>query len=257
MVVGWRLIAVMLCIVLLCGFDKPAKDRYFYERRGDIIWELPMAKKDIALTFDDGPSEKATEEILDLLKEYNAKATFFVIGHRVKEFPDIIKREIAEGHEVANHTYHHVFFTKGVKPSTVKKEIVSTEDSLIKLTGRKPMLFRPPGGYYNEQTVEIAKKLGYTTILWSWHQDTEDWRSPGVGFITRKVLKNARNGDIVLLHDYVTGNIHTVKALRVILPELARRGFRFVTVSELINDKTGEMINTGEGGMMHGTKAHP
>ncbi|SEO32434.1 polysaccharide deacetylase family protein [Paenibacillus sp. OV219] len=257
MVVSWRLIAALLCIILLCGFDRPAKGRSFYEQRGDIIWELPMAKKDIALTFDDGPSPKATEEILDLLKEYNAKATFFVLGHRVKQFPNIIKREVAEGHEVANHTFHHVFFTNGITPATVQKEIVSTEDSLIELTGRKPQLFRPPGGYYNEQTVEIAKRLGYTTVLWSWHQDTEDWRSPGIGFIVRKVLNNARSGDIVLLHDYVTGNIHTVKALRVILPELAERGFRFVTVSELIHDKAKEMMNMGEGGMIHGTEVHP
>ncbi|SFT21814.1 polysaccharide deacetylase family protein [Paenibacillus sp. BC26] len=238
MVVVWRCWAVLLCICMLCGFQLPKKDRYFYESRGDIIWEVPLNEKKIALTFDDGPYPEMTNDILDLLKLYNAKATFFVLGYRVKQFPELIKREIAEGHEVANHTYSHAFLTKGTALATIQNEIKQTEDSLIELTGKKPHLFRPPGGFYSDQTIQVARKLGYTTVLWSWHQDTADWRSPGVNYIVRKVLKNARNGDIVLLHDYIPGSIHTVKALRIILPELARRGFTFVTVSELIEEKT-------------------
>ncbi|MBO7747990.1 polysaccharide deacetylase family protein [Paenibacillus sp. MWE-103] len=240
---GLRLLAVALCLTVLCGFGIPRKDRYFYESRGDIIWELPLERKELALTFDDGPEPRTTNQILDLLKQYHAKATFFVIGYRVEKYPDIVKREIAEGHEVANHTFNHVFFTKGVASETIQREIARTDRSLKQLTGKKPFLFRPPGGYYNDKSIDIARKLGYTTVLWSWHQDTEDWRSPGVRHIANKVLKNARNGDIVLLHDYVSGaSIHTVKALQVILPELERRGFKLVTVSELIRDKTGELL---------------
>ncbi|QHW31804.1 polysaccharide deacetylase family protein [Paenibacillus rhizovicinus] len=238
-----RLLAVTLCAAMLCGFQAPPrKDRHFYESRGDIIWELPLERKELALTFDDGPDPATTNQILDLLKQYHAKATFFVIGYRVHEYPDIIKREIAEGHEVANHTFNHVYFQKGIKADTIQREIERTDRSLIELTGKKPFLFRPPGGYYSDVMIDIARKLGYTTVLWSWHQDTEDWRSPGVRHIVNKVLKNARNGDIVLLHDYVSGSAHTVKALRVILPELERRGYRLVTVSELIQDKTGELL---------------
>ncbi|WP_308637436.1 polysaccharide deacetylase family protein [Paenibacillus silvisoli] len=249
MVAVWRCTAILLCICLLCGFRmQPKKDRYFYESRGDIVWEVPLHEKKIALTFDDGPYPKTTNEILDLLKQYNAKATFFVVGHRVKEFPDTIKREIAEGHEVANHTYNHVFLTKGTTASTIQKEIMQTEDSLVELTGKRPHLFRPPGGFYNERMIQISHKLGYTTVLWSWHQDTDDWRSPGVNHIVRKVLKNARNGDIVLLHDYIPGNGHTVQALRVILPELTKRGYKLVTVTELMEDKTNEMMRTDKAG---------
>ncbi|QHT59019.1 polysaccharide deacetylase family protein [Paenibacillus lycopersici] len=238
-----RLLAVTLCAAMLSGFQAPPrKDRQFYESRGDIIWELPLDRKELALTFDDGPDPETTNQILDLLKQYHAKATFFVIGYRVREYPDIIKREIAEGHEVANHTFNHVFFTKGIKPDTIQREIERTDRALVELTGKKPFLFRPPGGYYSDVMIDIARKLGYTTILWSWHQDTEDWRSPGVRHIVNKVLKNARNGDIVLLHDYISGSTHTVKALQVILPELQRRGYRLVTVSELIQDKTGELL---------------
>ncbi|MBM7567135.1 polysaccharide deacetylase family protein [Paenibacillus sacheonensis] len=237
-----RLLAVALCVCILCGFQAPRKDRHFYESRGDIIWELPLERKELALTFDDGPDPETTIQILDLLKQYRAKATFFVIGFRVQKYPDIIKREIAEGHEVANHTYNHVYFSKGIKRNTIQEEIERTDRSLIDLTGRKPHLFRPPGGFYSDATIDVARRLGYTTVLWSWHQDTEDWRSPGVRHIVNKVLKNARSGDIVLLHDYISGSVHTVKALKIILPELERQGYRLVTVSELIQDKTGELL---------------
>jgi polysaccharide deacetylase family sporulation protein PdaB len=231
----------MLCLLLLCGFGNPSeKGRSFYEKRGEIVWEVPIEDKKIALTFDDGPYPDITNPILDLLKTYNAKATFFVVGNKVDQFPETVQREIAEGHEIANHTYNHIYFKKNMSPDTIHNEIMKTEQTLEKLTGRKPLLFRPPGGFYNEQMIQIAKKLGYTTVMWSWHQDTKDWRSPGVNKIVRKVLNNARNGDIVLFHDY--GSTQTVQALGIILPELEKRGFQIVTVSELINIKKEHSI---------------
>ncbi|WP_336789034.1 polysaccharide deacetylase family protein [Paenibacillus sp. MMO-177] len=233
-----RFVLGVTVTALLCGFSAPVatKDRAYYEKRGEIIWEVPGENKRIALTFDDGPYPKTTEPILDLLKEYHAKATFFVVGNRVESFPETIKREIAEGHEVANHTFNHYFLQKK-NYATVQNEIMKTEQALEKVTGKKPLLFRPPGGFYNDQMLAIAKKNGYTTVLWSWHQDTNDWRSPGVQKIVNKVLNNARNGDIILLHDYVPRSVQTVEALKIILPELQRRGYEMVTVSDLINNR--------------------
>lgn len=224
---------------LLCGFSAPAanKDRAYYESRGEIIWEVPGESKKIALSFDDGPFPETTEPILDLLKEYHAKATFFVVGTRVESFPETVKREIAEGHEVANHTFSHIYFQHKKNTGMIQSEIVRTEQALEKVTGKKPLLFRPPGGFYNDQMIEIAKKYGYTTVLWSWHQDTNDWRSPGVQKIASKVLDNARSGDIILLHDYVPSSMQTVEALKLILPELQRRGFQMVTVTDLIHSR--------------------
>lgn len=235
----YRLAATILCVAILCGFNLPSdkKGRTFYEKTGEIVWEVPMEAKKLALTFDDGPYPDTTEQILDLLKQYDAKATFFVLGNKVEKYADTVKREMAEGHEIANHTYNHVYFKQKISAVTIMEEIVKTEQVLEKVTGKKPLLFRPPGGYYNDQTIEIIKKLGYTTIMWSWHQDTNDWRNPGVTQIVNKVLNNARNGDIILLHDYNPGSTQTVRALKIILPELVRRGFEFVTVSELINDQ--------------------
>lgn len=234
-----RLVLGAAVTALLCGFTAPevTKDRAYYERRGEIIWEVPGENKRIALTFDDGPYPETTELILDLLKEYHAKATFFVVGTRVESFPETVKREVAEGHEVANHTFNHVYFLQKKNSETMQSEIVRTEQALEQLTGKKPLLFRPPGGFYNEQMIAIAKKYGYTTVLWSWHQDTNDWRAPGVQKIVNKVLNNARNGDIILLHDYVPRSMQTVEALKLILPELQKRGFEMVTVSDLIHNR--------------------
>ena len=242
-----RGIAIVLCLVFLGGFEEPyiRKDRAFYEKRGEIVWEVPLEVKKIALTFDDGPYPATTEPILDLLKEYGAKATFFVLGNRVERYPETVKREVEEGHEVANHTFNHVYFKDAIKSITIQEEIVSTDRLLMELTGRKPMLFRPPGGFYSEESIRIAKQLGYTTVLWSWHKDTNDWRSPGVGYIVRKVLNNTRNGDIVLLHDYIPGSRQTVEALKQILPELKKQGFQIVTVSELLHDKAGAQMPIG------------
>ncbi len=210
------------------------KNREYYEARGDIVWEVPSDEKIIALTFDDGPDPADTPAILDLLKQYEAKATFFVVGKRVEMYPELAKREIVEGHEIANHTYSHSYFRKRMGGEKIKNEILKAEQAIFTTTGEKPHLFRPPGGYYSENVVDASKKNGYLVVMWSWHQDTEDWNKPGVNKIVNKVLKNARNGDIVLFHDYVEGKSQTLEALKQVLPELKERGYRFVTVSELL-----------------------
>nr|WP_235941544.1 polysaccharide deacetylase family protein [Paenibacillus puerhi] len=212
----------------------PTNGRAYFEERGEIVWEVPSEEKVIALTFDDGPDETDTPAILDLLKQYDAKATFFVIGKRVEQFPELVKREMREGHEIANHTYSHMYFTKKISESKIEEQLSKAEHAIADVTGQKTKLFRPPGGYYSERVVRAAKKAGYLVVMWSWHQDTEDWNTPGVNKIVKKVLDHAHNGDIVLFHDHVEGRTQTVEALKQILPELQARGYRFVTVSELL-----------------------
>ena len=240
----FRLLRVMIISLLfiLCttALSEPVtvnKDRKYYEQRNEITWEVPTSEKVIALTFDDGPDPADTPAILDLLREYNARATFFVIGKRVKQFPELVLQEVMEGHEIANHTYSHPSYHRRVSMDKIVSEMEQAEEIIVQVTGQKPRLFRPPGGYYSEQIVRAAKKYKYQVILWSWHQDTEDWNTPGVHKIVENVLRNARNGDIILFHDYVKGATQTVDALGIILPELSRRGFRFVTVSELLTYK--------------------
>lgn len=213
-----------------------ARERSYYEERGDIVWEVPMPEKFIAFTFDDGPDPQQTPKILHVLEQYQAKATFFVVGERVNRSPEIAQMELAKGHEIGNHSFHHPPFHR-LAESSLMKELSQTQEAVFAATGQKPALFRPPGGYYNERIVELSKRHHLQMILWSWHQDTKDWASPGVNKIVRKVLNNARNGDIILMHDSVYNSTQTIEALKIILPELKSRGYSFVTVSELLTHK--------------------
>ncbi|GAC42846.1 polysaccharide deacetylase family protein [Paenibacillus popilliae] len=210
------------------------KDRAYFEERGDIVWEVPSAGKRIALTFDDGPNPKNTPAILELLKQYDARATFFLVGWRVKDNPELVKRTLREGHEVGNHSYYHKYFRRGIPPAEIEDDMMKAHRLIEEVTGMAPHLYRPPGGYYNQQLVDVAHANDYRIVMWSWHQDTKDWSSPGVQRIVNKVLNSARNGDIVLMHDVAGGRSQTVEALKTILPELKRRGYSMVTVSELM-----------------------
>ncbi|MDB6119249.1 MAG: peptidoglycan-N-acetylglucosamine deacetylase [Verrucomicrobiaceae bacterium] len=185
----------------------------------------------IAYTFDDGPSPEYTPHLLDILKERNIKATFFLIGKSVSTWPDIVKRIVDEGHEIANHTWDHQQLTK-LKESRVLQELQSTHDAIVKACGVAPILYRPPYGAASlSQRKMIHEKLGYPTILWD--VDPEDWRSPkSIAKVHDQVLKQTRSGSIILCHD-----IHkqTVDAMPSTLDELKSRGFQFVTVTQLLN----------------------
>lgn len=240
----------LFTLILMLGtssvYAKPVqKNRQYYEERGEIVWEVPTHDKLIALTFDDGPDPVQTPQILALLKQYQAKGTFFVLGKWAEKFPELVMQEQQEGHEVANHTYAHTYAVKSTARDKFTQDMAAAEQSITDAGVPRPLLFRPPGGFYNDMVIDVAKQKGYTIVLWSWHQDTRDWASPGVAAITNKVLKNARNGDIVLFHDKVEGRAQTVAALKVILPKLQQEGYRFVTVSELLAVKAKEAAKDG------------
>ncbi|WP_256756679.1 polysaccharide deacetylase family protein [Cohnella sp. WQ 127256] len=256
---AWKLSSALMLsfagLLLTTGFTvQPVnKTRKDYEATGDIVWEVPMKEKLIALTFDDGPSPRTTPMILDLLARNEAKATFFVVGKRVEQFPDVIKREALEGHEVANHTYSHIYFNRQVSAVKITDELARTQKMITDLTGQNCQWFRPPGGFFNDKVIYTARKNGYTLVLWSWHQDTKDWSTPGVDKIVNKVLNNLRNGDIVLLHDHINGSLQTVRALEKILPELKKRGYTMVTVTELLRHKKPKTQLS----IIEETKRHP
>ncbi|MCT4594282.1 MAG: polysaccharide deacetylase family protein [Anaeromicrobium sp.] len=204
------------------------------ENSREIILNGPKDKKVVALTFDDGPHPRYTPKILDLLEKYHAKATFFVIGKHVKLYPEVVKRQVLSGHEVGNHTFSHINIRTN-SSNKIWKEFQDTQDIIYKVTGKKATLFRPPFGFYNNMIKNMASQAGCSVVLWSTHQDSKDWSSPGVDKIVNTVLNKTKNGDIILLHDYVEGKCHTIEALEIILPELKKKGFEFLTVSELLN----------------------
>lgn len=186
----------------------------------------------IALTFDDGPHPNYTEQILDLLDEYGAKATFFTVGSCVEQYPEIVAKTVARGHEIGNHTFDHVNL-RNTATDKCKKQLTDTEDVLVAAAQVKPKLLRPPEGRYSDTVCRIAEELGYKVVLWT--VDTRDWAHTSPEKIFENVRKNVKSGDIILFHDYVVGNSPTCDALRLVLPYLKERGYSAVTVSELIS----------------------
>lgn len=185
----------------------------------------------IALTFDDGPHPRYTPEILDILKEYDIHATFFAVGKNIESYPDVIKRCLDEGHEIANHTQTHENLSKN-SYDIICREITTAEAVIYKYLRCKTKLLRPPGGLYNKTVVNVAEKLDYTLVLWN--IDTLDWAHTPSDKIVDKVIKNIRPGDIILMHDYIAKNSPTPDALRKMIPTLLEMGYNFVTVSELL-----------------------
>lgn len=192
-------------------------------------------QKVIALSFDDGPHPTYTVQILDILKEYDIKATFFVLGIHAEKYPEIIKRQVAEGHEIGNHSYSHIDMRKATKKQ-IKEEFEKTQEIIYSISNIKPKLFRPPYGNYNNDVIEVVSSDEIQIVLWTFYQDSKDWSNPGVDTIVNTTLSKVQNGDIILLHDYVyKKESHTVEALKIIIPSLIEKGYKFVTISELLN----------------------
>ena len=202
-------------------------------RDNNIIKSNSNDNMKIAITFDDGPHPKETDKILEVLEKYNAKATFFVVGKHVNWYTSSVVRASKAGHEIGNHTYTHPDIST-LSKQQIKDEIKKCEDIIVQKTGKKPTLFRPPFGNYDENTLnQISKEMGYKIILWS-GVDAKDWKNPNPNQIADKIIDSVKSGDIILLHDYGTEN--TVKALDIILFSLTKTGYKFVTVSELLDD---------------------
>lgn len=200
-----------------------------------IIKKGKEDKKMIALTFDDGPDEDFTPQILDILKKYDAKATFFVVGQKVGWNPDIVKRMHNENHEIGNHTFTHINTSKH-SYEKVAEEINETQEIIKNVTGYEPTLFRPPYRAMNESLFNIIKNNNMKVVLWS-DIDTKDWSNPGVNTIVENIENKASNGTIVVLHDYnkIRNNkSQTIQALEIIIPKMKDLGYEFVTVSQII-----------------------
>jgi len=191
-------------------------------------------EKYIALTFDDGPHTKYTLEILDILKENNAVATFFIIGENALEHPDLINKIKDSGCEIGNHTWSHAYLDR-LSEESIRDQLSKTDSYLYELTGEHPRLFRPPGGRTNDTVLKVAEEFGYVSVLWS--KDTRDWACPSVEDVVSSATNNQASGDIILFHDYNAGKSPTPSALRKILPRLISNGYKTVTVSELLSKK--------------------
>ncbi|MER6786080.1 polysaccharide deacetylase family protein [Streptomyces sp. NPDC000658] len=184
--------------------------------------------KCIALTFDAGPSEHSAR-LLDILKEKQVPATFFLLGRRhAEKYPELVRRMAAEGHEVASHTWDHKILTQ-IAPEEIREELRRTNDEIERLTGRPPTLMRPPQGRTNKTVHEISRELGLAEVLWT--VTAKDYATTDSALIRRRVLAQADRDGIILLHDLYDG---TVPAVPGIIDALKERGFVFVTVPQLL-----------------------
>src|SRR5437660_5834362 len=183
----------------------------------------------IALTFDDGPSATLTPKLLDILATHQIKATFFVIGENVAEHPEIVTRAAREGHEIGNHSWSHPNFGK-MSDDSVRSQVQRTDDAIKSATGSRRTLLRPPYGSITAREKRwIHDQFGYQIILWD--VDPYDWKRPGPSVVRNRILKETQPGSIVLSHDIHPG---TIEAMPSTFDALEAKGFRFVTVSELI-----------------------
>ncbi len=217
-IISFFIISVMLLFVFSQSVSADSKSELESDMR-------------IALTFDDGPHPRYTLQILDILAEYGIKATFFEVGENVRYYPDAAKRVAAEGHEIGNHTYTHPHI-KNLNEDQLREETMKCESAIIDITGIKPKIFRPPEGVVDSAVKTWADRNGYSVVLWS--VDTRDWAGTSVAEMVKNIDNNVKPGSIILMHDYVSRRSHTIEALKQIIPLLLNKGYKFVTVSELL-----------------------
>ena len=188
---------------------------------------------EIALTFDDGPNPFYTPQVLAILQQYGVKATFFDVGYLVADYPNIVRQEYNKGNAVANHSWSHPVLTY-LSAQSIQSQLTSTTNIIQATIGVRPTIFRPPYGVTNNTVLAQARNLHYTTVLWD--GSAEDWNLPGVNVIVSRILNYARNGAILLLHDGGGNRAQTVAALPIIIATLKSRGYKFVTIQQLVDD---------------------
>ena len=208
-------------------------------------------KKLVALTFDDGPSDKYTQQYLDILRKHNAKATFFCLGRQVQEFPQLAKAIVDQGSQIASHTQSHKQLTK-LGSDELRTEFDTAFKAINDATGIDTTVFRPPYGAFTERTWLAAGGIPSVSVTWT--QDSRDWARPGVDAIVKNSLANVKSGSIILMHDGGGNRDQDVEALPKIIESLQGAGYTLVTIDELMaSDSTiPKSIQTGDAKMPRG-----
>ena len=191
------------------------------------------AKKQVALTFDDGPDGRITPKVLEILKQNNVKGNFFFIGENVVKYPSVVKKAYQQGNLVLNHSYNHPDFKKE-NNDTVKNQILRTENEIFKIIGKKPAIIRPPYGDIDERIVKDILQTDNKVVIWS--IDTLDWSQKERDNIIKNVLDNLRPGDIILMHSNGDKS-ETAAALPKIRSGIKEKGYEIVTLDKLLDIK--------------------
>ncbi len=214
-----------------------------------VLWRVKTHEKIVALSFDDGPHPEFTPAILDILEKHRLPATFFLVGNHVQQHPRVVQRLAAGPHEIGNHTLNHRILPM-LGDQRVLDEIRQADRLIREITGQAPRLLRPPMGLFSRRVVDLIEGSGYRTVIGDVYP--RDPNRPGRERIYRRVVRRARPGSIIILHD--GGNTHrvdrgqTVWATERIIKHLIAQGYRFVTISELVS--MGEGSEGGHNGRL-------
>lgn len=219
---------------VLAGYHSMApKSQWF----GRAFYALPRGSKRMALTFDDGPNDPHTLNLLDVLAKHNVPATFFMIGRYVRHRPDIALEVKQRGHVIANHTFTHPYLTFE-STGSVRAELEQCRAALTEAVGEHSNLFRPPWGARRPAVLRTVRQVGLEPVMWS--VTGYDWDAPSAAYIEKKVTARAQGGDVILLHDgghkaFGTDRAHTVKAVESLIPLYKSKGYEFVTIPAMTN----------------------
>ena len=204
------------------------------------VWRVPMDRREIALTFDDGPYPFYTPLLLHELERSHAVGTFFLVGRSSQEFPQLVREIAADGNEIGNHTFNHFKLTN-LSVAEIARQISTDGEFLAPFAGRPITLFRPPHGRFDHRVIALAHAMGYVTVFWN--DSPQDTKNISSTLVVQRVLARATPGGIVLLHN---GQYKTVEALPLIIDTLRARGFTFVTVSRLLRDADARSARPSE-----------
>ncbi|WP_371376362.1 polysaccharide deacetylase family protein [Sporomusa aerivorans] len=225
------MLGIVAGFVLTLNAVLPAN--HFY---GPVFSEIKTNQKLVALTFDDGPYPPYTGQILDILKERQIPATFFVIGQNAAKHPELVRRIVSEGHQLGNHTYSHVDLLKADRQGIIQ-EVEKTSKVIAGIVGYAPHVIRPPHGFRDAVVMDTMAEYRLKVVEWS--VSSRDWVNPGAEVIAERTLKQVKNGSIILLHDgdgiaAAAPRSQTVAATRIIIDRLLAEGYMFVTVDEIL-----------------------
>lgn len=240
-------LALMVCIGMAGAHRSQLAVAVNAGSRSIPIYSVATEKKQVSLSFDAAWGNEQTQTLLDILAKYKVRTTFFLVGDWVRNYPDDVKKISAAGHDVGNHSDTHPYLTQ-IDGDSMKKEIETCNSEVEKLTGKRPTLFRPPYGDYNNSVVDTVKGMGMYCIQWS--IDSLDWQDPSPADILKKVQDNLAPGAIILMHN---GAKNTPDALPSVIEYIQSQGYEIVPISELL--PKGEYTTDANGTMITAEKS--
>lgn len=228
--IRYVLLVLLVSVLLAISFNGVSSAQVFFGYNAKLVpvYSVETEKKQVAISFDAAWGADKTQQIMDTLKEYDAGATFFLVGFWVDKYPDLVKKIDECGYEIGTHSNTHPDMTK-LSRDAAKLELTTCVDMIEKITKKKVELFRPPYGAYNNMLIELSNELNIMPIQWS--VDSLDWKGISAENITTRIVNNVKNGSIILCHN---NSDHIVEALPMVLDRLKGQGYTVTSVGDLV-----------------------